>query len=107
MLILNYIPHGDKGILTPDGEVETTVREWLQRADDTEVTTVIKVGHALPITCLRALVKEGVTSRDDCGIQFNGRDLPVNEDGRIDVWPTGFCDTEDGLLDRLLGWDES
>lgn len=104
MLILNYVPHGNNGILTPDGEVETTVREWIKRAaDDTGITCVMIVGHGLPILTLRALIKEGVTSCDDCGIQFNGKDIEVNKDGRLPFWPVGFCDVEDGLLSRLLG----
>ena len=107
MLILNYIPHGDEGILTPDGEVEAKVREWLTSAkliaENEGIDVVMKVGYALPIMALRALIKDGVITRDDCGIQFNGKDIPVNKDGRIELWPNGFCDFEDGFLDRLLG----
>ena len=103
MLILNYVPHGSEGILTPDGEVETKVRNWIKSADDLGIDHVIKVGHGLPILTLRALIKEGVTTCDDCGIRFNGKDIEVNKDGRLPFWPVGFCDVEDGLLSRLLG----
>jgi len=41
MLVLNYVPLGNKGILTPDGEVESTVREWIQQAADLSVTLTI------------------------------------------------------------------
>jgi len=102
MLVLNYVPLGNKGILTPDGEVESTVREWIQQAADLSVTLTISVGHSLPVMALRALVREGVTTKDDCVIQFNGEDLELTSDGKLVVWPRGFCDVEDDLLDRLL-----
>ena len=54
------------------------------------------------VYAVRVLVKENRLS--DVVVEFNGELIgKIDQDGRIDNWPAGFCDTVEGFLASLFG----
>ena len=95
MLNIEYCP---EGIATPDSEAENLVRRLAVSPIDvnwqTSTENVVMVA--------RVLLAEGVISFGNLKLSFNGQDVPLNRNARIDSWPRGFCDFMDDWLMRLL-----
>lgn len=114
MLVLDYIPHrtdihGQVTAFVPDSEIESWVKESIKQYQEwdkypTNSEFVLRIAQEMLITMFRVAVKEGMISSDKIELRFNGQTLRIDQFGRIEDWPKGFCDYNDDFLNRLLGW---
>lgn len=112
MLIIDYIPYrtnvyGQVTAFLPDSEIEPWVLDTIDNYNNwminpTEHPYQIRVAQEMIITMFRIAVKEKLISSTEIELRFNGDTLTIDRFGRIENWPTGFCDYQDGFLDRLL-----
>ena len=51
---------------------------------------------------IRVLIGEGKLSSAKIMFKYEDTYIPIMDDGRLRNWPSGFCVTFDGFLDRLL-----
>lgn len=54
------------------------------------------------IETIRAEVAEGKISHKEICFVFKGEEIQMNEYGRINDWPAGFCDTVEEAIARIL-----
>ncbi len=64
------------------------------------------------IHAFRLLIKQGFFAPDEVAVFFEKTSdefIPVvfDKDGRTFDWYEGFCDTNDKVLQGILGWDDS
>lgn len=114
MLVLDYIPYrqavnGQMTAFVPDSEIEPWVKESIKQYHEWKTHPinsefVLRIAQEMLITMFRVAVKEGLISSSEIEIRFNGEVLVINQFGRIENWPRGFCDYNDDFLNRLLGW---
>jgi hypothetical protein len=91
----NIIVHYTKeGIAVPDHQTESFILTQLKDNQEYYVSTENVIHN------IRALHKEKIVS--GIKIFFNGKDMEMDDDGRIANWPDGFCDCEWKILERLL-----
>jgi hypothetical protein len=55
------------------------------------------------ITAVRALIAEGFIPHTSVCFCFLGNIIRPDADGRLSIWPNGFCDVEEKFLCRILG----
>ena len=72
-------------------------------------TTTIYVGTNAMINEIRCAVLPPHKHLDyeNVVFVFNGEEINIDKNGRLNNWPKGFCDTMDEQLDRLLDWNKS
>lgn len=122
MIELHYVPDGimpDEAqalgasiedmtvLLVMDGQVEHFVEEMIEyykrgAPDGSNANMILPVGQELVITAFRVAVKNKQLVPGDICVIFKGHFLPIDENGRFNHWPDGFCDVFDKLLDQLL-----
>lgn len=101
MLTLTY---SETGTRVPDKQAENWARKKIKAYQNkpagTDVT--ITVANGIVVSAFRVLVKEGVMDHNDIQVLHGGLIYPINEYGRLIIWPPGFAEGEDSLLERLL-----
>lgn len=95
MLTVVYDPIN--GTAVTDGNAEAFAANVL-KAGLEQVT----VGNAIMIDMFRVLVVRGAIKHTDLKFKYGDVVLDVQENGRLNVWPQGFCDTPEDLLLELL-----
>ena len=95
MKTIEFWAHGK---VFADADCEDEARTFL--ADTVHMS--IAVANDLFITAVRVLIHEGVIPHEEVRFLFRGQFLQPDRNGRLGVWPEGFCDTSEGLLSRLL-----
>jgi hypothetical protein len=86
------------------------IKDWADtvvRAYKEVVNMNIAVGSSVMIDATRVLVIKGKLDYKETVYRFKGLDLKVNKHGRLPVWPEGFCDVYDNILEELLGLDDN
>lgn len=88
------------GVAIPDHTAEETARSLKKHPLNVSTENVV---HAF-----RCLLHEGFFEKGEVNVYYEetrGKFLAVNfdENGRTFDWHTGFCDTSDDFLQRLLG----
>lgn len=114
MLVIDYVPyrqniHGQVTAFVPDSEIEHWVKETIKQYNEwkkgpSNTPFMLRVAQEMIITMFRVAVKEGLISSSEIELQFNGDVLRIDQFGRIENWPKGFCDYNYDFLTRLLGW---
>lgn len=104
MLIIEY--DSVIGEIVPDGHV----RDWAESIAESYAmckepkdllhTTVSSV---LMVDAIRLLIMKGEINHKEVVFRFEGHDLEVDKNGMLRVWPKGFCDIYDNILEELLG----
>ena len=95
MKVINYCNDGSAWAHS-DRESMSTAMSLIDECDRIDTSTE-NVVYAV-----RVLVKENRLS--DVVVEFNGELIgKIDQDGRIDNWPAGFCDTVEGFLASLFG----
>jgi len=84
------------GVAIPDGEVIEFSHSLHDR--------VITISNGIVLDAIRLAIKEGKYKPEDIYIEFEGKRININKDGRAENWPEGFCDTWDRILGGLTGW---
>ncbi|AND75076.1 hypothetical protein pf16_153 [Pseudomonas phage pf16] len=95
MLTVVYDPIN--GTAVTDGNAEAFAANVLKSGLE-QVT----VGNTIMIDMFRVLVVRGTIKHTDLKFKYGDVVLSVHENGRLPVWPQGFCDTPEGLLLELL-----
>lgn len=85
-----------KGESISDFEIENYVNDKIKNKQDILTST------GLVIDYIRVLVKEGSLTCSSVEIYFEKDKLKIDENGRLDRWPKGFCDKFEELTSRLL-----
>ena len=100
MLIIEYDPIN--GTVIPDG----LIKDWADNLVKTSTNMNITVGSSLMIDTTRALIAKKKINHKEIIYRFKKQDLKPDKNGRLSVWPKGFCDTYDDVLEELL-WIDS
>lgn len=95
MLIFEYHPDG---VAIADTRVESYLLELYRLPHDPE--QVFRFSTSNLCDAARALYKEKRIPY--LTFRYQGKDLVPNPDGRLQQWPTGFCDVTENWLCRLL-----
>lgn len=95
MMIITFDPNNTDN-LVPDGQVEAKAQEIADAKKD------VTISQAILVDAIRVLVNQGKLDADDFLFRYKDIDLIVNDYGRIDEWPKGFCDLPTDLLTKLL-----
>lgn len=99
MKTIEYSRLGDS---FPDHDCETEARIFLSAPNHDDVKQDINVSSELFILAARALIHEGVIPHTEVRFLFDGQYIEPDKDGRLPVWPQGFCDMSEKLLCRML-----
>lgn len=94
MITIEYCQHAQA---IADHKCEDRARDLIRSAD-----ALVQVSSENFIKAVRALIHEGVVSHKNVRFLFEGEFLFTNADGRLPVWPVGFCDTSIRFLERIL-----
>lgn len=94
MKTIEYSPQGEA---IADSAAEDRAREFLKGDTDT-----INVSTDNFIYAVRALIHENFIAHTDVQFHFNDLFLHPDRNGRLTLWPSGFCDYNEKWLSRLL-----
>ena len=97
-----YDPFYSAAVLLLDGLVEKQVKKLIDEFYYNNHNIHIIYGSTLPIMQLRVFIKEGVIKASDIEFEFMDSIVEHDSDGRFGLWPSGFCDYDMKLLDKLL-----
>jgi hypothetical protein len=86
-----------QGEAIADAAAEDRARDFLKGDQD-----AISVSTQNFILATRALISEGFVSNSEVQFRFEGRLLLPDRDGRLPLWPNGFCDHSERWLCRIL-----
>ena len=75
------------------------VEEWYEKV---RAGGDFKVSNELPLTRVRVGIFEGEIPHTDVEFLFEGHVLQPTVEGRLFIWPHGFCDAFSDLLFRLF-----
>jgi len=100
------IRYSKVGKIVPDLAVTEWLEELMEQIENTpEVNTIsIEIGGEVMINAVRLAIKQERLNCEDVTIQFEDQEWQFDYDGRCLSWPVGFCDTNEFLLEHLLGW---
>jgi hypothetical protein len=103
MLIISYTPNDSSCRYMPDGEVQYFVQNIINyyKKISPEGLTV-DVGQELIITEFRVAVKQKLIDHNEIIFKFDDQLIPINEAGRLSVFPDNFLSQFDRQLDILL-----
>jgi len=92
----------DNAYCVPDKKVDKFVKDIIDRYNTFDCD-FIAVSSELIISRFRLAIKEGDIKSDDI-VFITEYDIEIipNSNGSLPVWPAGFCDTNDNLLDKLI-----
>jgi len=91
------------GHVMPDGLVEHYVDEVITQFKREDIEQLLIFGNQIPIDYFRLAVKKGKINCNDIVFRFrqDGEDIRINENGRLQRWPGGFCDYIETILSQL------
>lgn len=96
---LVYDPH--KGEAIPDGNIDSRLTEFIYSDYERWYVSTENI-----VNLVRVSIKENIYPDYVFRIFFRKDNIdtyvPYDEDGRSDFWPSGFLDTTERLLMRLL-----
>jgi len=97
------------GTSIPDGFVNKTVDEILERYRSGKEFGRLEYSNALLIHAMRLAVKHGRITHDEVRFEFKERGEPCHvlypdRNGNLAHWPKGFCDHMDKILEGLIDW---
>ena len=100
MLIITY--DSINGKVVSDGFIKSWADDVVE-AYKKVISMNITVGSSVMIDATRILIMKGKLDYKEVIYRFKGLDLKVDKNGRLPVWPEGFCDIYDNILEELLG----
>lgn len=101
-LIVRYAKSG--GLICPDESLYDYARFlWESRLTTPDVV----VSNEMLVMAIRVLIKQGKIPYDKIAFEYVIEDgdavlIAANKDGRLELYPSGFCDTADDMLSILL-----
>ena len=100
-LTVEYLPEDNDTALYSDGDMEDFIRQVVTNAAK-ENATLLRTSQESAIGYVRLCILEGLISHEDVEFIFGDKMMFADKYGHLDWWPTGFCDYNDNLLNRLL-----
>jgi len=104
MLKVTYDP--ENGSVVPDSGVPAFV-EYVLSDYRCDIKYAVSVGSEVLINGFRLAVCRAELDPDEIVFIFKGEELVVNAEGRLPVWPRGFCDLTTHQLSELLDYKGS
>jgi len=104
MLKIEYDPRNGK--VVPDAFVKSWADDVVKAYEEV-LSMHVTVGSSLMIDATRVLIMKGKIDCKEIVYQFENLDLEVGKDGRLPIWPEGFCDVYDNILEELIECDNS
>jgi len=101
LLTVRYEPDNNLLEKVCDGKAEKYVRDIVKSASG-GMYTVLYTSQEVVINYVRLCILEGLISHEDVEFSFGDKIVFPDKYGHLDWWPTGFCDYNDRLLERLL-----
>jgi len=101
-IYVTYDPFYPDAVLLLDGMVEKEVKKLIDEFYYNNHNIHITYGSTLPISQFRVFINEGVIKVDDIEFEYLDSIVEHDSNGRFGLWPSGFCDYDMKLLDRLL-----
>jgi hypothetical protein len=86
------------GQVWPDCAIQDAVDKWFRDPKK----PMIQVSNELFCHYARAFICQHHQEGFKLEFHYNGETLTVNDAGRLDKWPPGFCDHFDRYLDILI-----
>ena len=99
MLIITYDPINGKVI--PDGLIKGWADEVVKDYKKVIDMNII-ISSSVMIDATRVLIMKGKLDYKETIYRFRGLDLGVDKNGRLSVWPEGFCDIYGNILEELI-----
>jgi len=99
MLIIEYDP--ESTVCVPDSKVLDMAKKYNNCAKNYPETHLI-FGQGLVIDAFRVLVTLKEIDYKEIRFKFKDQIMMVDRNGRLNIWPRGFCDITDSFLDILL-----
>lgn len=96
MLIVEY---SSEGIPVSDFQCEEKAWSLFNSHKDQDI---VFVSTDNIITAFKMLVAEGSISPKEIVFKYNTHHLTISRDGQISKYPSGFCDSEEKHLYRIL-----
>lgn len=100
------VEYSEKGVSMADADVQEYVDKTLEDYKASSLIgfkdTQVIVSNQIVIECFRLAIKQNKISSDKIVFVFEGKELFPRKDGRLDYWPTGFCDLYDSFLEKLV-----
>lgn len=109
MLVIKYDPINGK--VVSDGLIKDWADNILKKYTKLKSIKIVKektvimnitVGLSVMIDATRVLIMKGKLNYKEVFYQFRGLNLRVDKNGRLPVWPEGFCDVYDDILEELI-----
>jgi hypothetical protein len=95
MKTIEYCP---MGIAIADASCEDIATQFLTN----QFSTYMNVSNETFITVVRGLICDGICDHKDVRFLFEGKYIQPDIDGRLPVWPVGFCDITEKVLCGML-----
>jgi hypothetical protein len=103
MLTIEYNPNTDQNLI-PDGKilnfVEGEINTFQQLYSETLDRSII-IGNQLVIDAFRLAIKQDRIKNTDVVFKYNNELMYPDNDGKLPLWPEGFCDTHSIILAGL------
>ena len=98
------VKYCESGKCVADKRINKFVKDIIDRYNTFDCD-FIAVSSELIISRFRLAIKEGDIKSDDI-VFITEDDIEIipNSNGSLPVWPAGFCDTNDHILDKLIDW---
>lgn len=75
--------------------------DYTMRKEPKDLLHII-ISSVLMVDAIRLLIMKGEINHKEVVFRFEGRDLEVDKNGMLRVWPKGFCNIYDDILEELL-----
>ncbi|MEK4006411.1 hypothetical protein [Paenibacillus sp. FSL H3-0333] len=95
MITINYCKEGTP---IPDYDAEEWLESWLTFKDD----QVYNVSTENIVSWVRVYLAEEKLSTQDVRLQFDGKNIEINDYAVITNWPDGFCDFSEETAFRII-----
>lgn len=82
-----------------DGEVDTLIEDIKSAKTDQHII----VASEIVITGIRAAIAKKVLESSSIIFVYKGQEIIPNDDGRLPVWPYGFCNRFGDYLAEIIG----
>jgi hypothetical protein len=99
--MLTIIYDAEKGEAIPDGLTKKYVDRFVLQAKDLPANLVTTVSSSLVVDEFRLRVVRGEIHPKAIKFVFEGKDIWVEDDGRLASWPLGFCDHVSNTLREI------
>ena len=100
-LYVTYNPYATNVHLLNDAGVEAYVSDLVGLFNENDSDMYLTFAQDIALLVIRVMMKEGTIDHKHVKLIYDGENVPIDKDGRINKWPRGMGDYELNLLSRL------